>query len=160
MTKQRAPMSIENTLRIVVGQLEDRAAAVTGRQQSYLAECTDESKPQLLTVRDMELLDLEHHAQFGRGFPIFEALGRRLDSARAERFVDEAAIARAAIEHARESGEASAALIAATLPSNNSVETLTNALRELEQSDAATGAAISIVREALARARDAPNDTS
>jgi hypothetical protein len=161
MTKLREPISMENALYTVLGLITiERAAAVTGREPHYLRAAADPDKDQQLTVRDLELLDLEAHAQHGRGFPLYEALGRRLDCARAERFVDEAAIGRATMEHAREAGEATAALVAATLPTNNSVETLTTALRELEQSDAATGNAIAIVRQALARARDPTLDST
>lgn len=162
MTKPRTPMSIENTLRIVLGQIEiERAAEVTGRRCAYLSDCTDESKDQLLTVRDLELLDLEHHAQFGHGFPLFEALGRRLESAHAERFVDEAAIARVAVDFVLENGQAGAALFATTIPSNDRVATLTTALRELEEADGVTNNAITLVRQALSRSTGAAtNDTS
>lgn len=161
MTKLREPVSMENALYLVLGSITiERAAEVTGREPHYLRAAADPDKDQQLTARDLELLDLEAHAQHGRGFPLYEALGRRLDCARADRFVDEAAIARSLIELLRENGEATAAMAAVTLPSNNSIEALTTALRELEQSDAATGAAIAIVRQALAHARQPTLDST
>ncbi len=161
MTKLREPVSLENALYSVLGSIKiERAAAVTGREPHYLRAAADPDKDQQLTVRDLELLDLEAHAQHGRGFPLYEALGRRLECARSERFVDEVAIAGALIELLRESGEAGAAMAAATMPTNNNVETLTTALRELEQSHAANGDAIAIVRQALARARDPTLDST
>jgi len=72
MTKERTPLSIENTLRVVLGELEvERAAELTGRSTGYLNSLTDEDKREQLNVRDLEMLDLEHHSRFGRGFPLF-----------------------------------------------------------------------------------------
>lgn len=156
MTKVREPVSIENTLMAVIGRMTiERAAEVTGRKPHYLLALTDpEKKDAVLNVVDLEALDLEAHAQWGEGFPLFEALGRRLDSSKAERFADQAAIAEIACRHAKEAGEASAAMIRASMSSDPRV--IRNALREAEESDAATDAAVAILREALRRAEEGP----
>ena len=163
MTKLREPVSIENALLLTLGRLTiERAAEVTGRQPHYLRAASDPDKPdQLLSVRDMELLDLASHADFGDGFPLYEALGRRLESSAAERFADQAAIGRACMAVAKETGDATAAMIAASLP-GASIPELETALRELEEADASTDGAIAVVRSALnhARAELRPPDTS
>jgi hypothetical protein len=156
MTKPRPPVSIENTLLRVLGEITiERAAEVTGRAESYLRALSDHDKREFITARDIELLDLEHNAQRGEGFPIYEALGRRLQTARAERFTDAAANGRNAIALARESGEAIAALMAAVIDAGDP-KLLEHALRELEDAHVVSASAISCVRDQLARANGGP----
>lgn len=101
---------------LVLGELHiERAAEITDRKQGYLRNLTDPAKREVLCVRDLELLDLAHHARFGRGFPLFEALGRRMATARAERFADSATIGRHGAALARENGEAITALLEAAI---------------------------------------------
>lgn len=156
MTRPRDPVSIENTLMAVLGRMTiERASEVTGREAHYLRALTNPDKPNILNVADLEALDLEAHASWGEGFPLFEALGRRLDSAKAERFVDQVEIARVAAVHAKEAGEASAAMILATTSSDPRV--LREALRQAEESDAAADAAVAVLRDALRRATEGPS---
>lgn len=157
MTKVRAPLSIENTLYEVLGRVGiERAGEITGRTAGYLRALSDPDKREKLTVEDAIKLDLEHHAAGGDGHPFFETIGLLLEAARAERFADAATLGRHAISVAKESGEATAALIAAAL-SNGSPAALETALRELEQDQAAGAAAIVDLRNALNRARDGPS---
>ncbi|RSV15174.1 hypothetical protein CA235_09565 [Sphingomonas sp. ABOLF] len=156
MTKPQEPVSIENALMAVIGRMTiERASEVTGRKVHYLRALTDRDKPTVLNVADLETLDLEAHALWGEGFPLYEALGRRLDSSKAERFPDQIAIARAAAKHAKEAGEASAAMIQASLSTDPRV--LRDALREAEESDAAADEAVAVLREALRRATEGPS---
>ena len=157
MTKVRPPVSIENALYRVLGDVTiERAAEVTGRAEHYLRALSDPDKREQLTVRDLELLDLEHNARRAEGFPLFEALGRRLQTARAERFADAAANGRNAIALARESGEATAALMEAAIDGGDP-KLLERALRELEDAHVVSSSAIACVRDQLARARDGPS---
>jgi len=152
VTKERSPLSVENTLRVVLGELTiERAAEVTGKTKHHLTACTDEDRPDsTLNVRDLELLDLEHHSLFGRGFPILDALIRRFETAGHERFGEAICIARHGATVGRESAEAAAALVEASLTPGND-RLLQNALRELEQADRATTEAMTVVRAQLAR---------
>jgi hypothetical protein len=155
MTKLREPVSIENTLMAVIGRMTiERAAEVTGRKAHYLLALTDPARDTVLNVADLEALDLEAHARWGEGFPLYEALGRRLDSSKAERFVDQAAIGRAAANHAKEAGDATAAMILAA--GSTDPRLIEDALREAEQSDAAADACVAVLRAALDRAREGP----
>lgn len=159
MTKERDAASREDALMLVLGQLRTvNAAAVLDCHPSYLQACSDPDKREELSVRDLELLDLAHQAQFGRGFPLYEALGRRLATYRAERFADAAAIGRHGATLARETGEAVPALVEASLVPGDQ-DLLEEALRQTEDVARAATATMASIRTALGRAR-APPDTS
>lgn len=152
MTKERAPCSIENALYRVLGALGiERAAEVTERTEGYLRALSDPERREQLTVRDLELLDLAHDGAHGTGFPLFEALGRRLGTARGERFSDAAAIGRHAVDVARENGEACAALLAAALAAGSDPKALERALRETEDVHRVATEALATIRAAIAR---------
>lgn len=131
---------------------------LTGRSEGYLTALTLPTRRERLSFRDAEILDLAYHQKTGQGFPLFEAYGLRLESAGAGRFAEAAAIADLARKAAKEGGEAIAALVDAAM-SNGDEAVLKNTLRELEEADVVTTAAIGAVRQALvnARARDGPN---
>ncbi|TCP33250.1 hypothetical protein [Sphingomonas sp. BK235] len=156
MTKVRAPLTIENALFRVLGEIGiEIAAEVTGRGADYLRALSDPDRRERLTIEDAIKLDLHHRATGGVGFPIFETYGRIVESSAAERFADAAAIGAVTIDLAKESGEALAASIAAAQPGAD-VRTLETALRELEQADEATSTAITTIRQAVSRIRDGP----
>lgn len=157
MTKERAPLSIENALRRVLGQLElERAAELTGRSESYLHALTDPDRRECLAVPDLEALDLAHHEQFGTGFPLFETLGRRLGTARAERFADLAAIGGHARGIAKEHAEALDAMLAASLSGRPDARALSRTLQELEDLARAVTDGMTTVRCAIAHLSAAP----
>jgi hypothetical protein len=156
MTKVRPAMSIENTLCDVLEELKlDRAAQVTGRSADYLRALSDHQRREQLTVRDLELLDRAHDDQHGTGFPLFQALGRRLETARTDRVVDAAALRTHAVDLARENGEALSAVIEAALASGN-VSSLEHALRQQEEAHCASTATLATLRDCLAHARNGP----
>lgn len=160
MTKEREPASIEDALMAVLGQLKVKeAAALLGRSPSYLMATTDPDKREQLSVRDMELLDLAHHAQFGQGFPLYETLGRRLATARAERFADAAEIGRRGARLARENGEAVTALLEAALVSGDR-KLIEEALRQTEDVAREATATMACLRHVLEREASPPPDTS
>ena len=157
MTKVRPPLSIENTLLRVLGEIGlDEAARLTGRTTGYLHSLTDPDKRECLAVRDLETLDLEHHQRFGTGFPLFEAVGRRLGSARAERFADAAAIGEHARTLSREHAEALAALLDAALATTPDKRVLEKALREAEDLDHSVDGVIAAIRSAIEHVASAP----
>jgi hypothetical protein len=156
MTKLRPPVSIENTLYFVLGELTiERAAAVTTRSIGYLRALSDPDKRERLTVEDAIKLDLAYIAAGGSGRPFHETMGLLVEAASATRFSDAAAIGRHEVEVARENGEACAALFEASVDPTD-IGTLERALRESEDSHRAAGAAIATIRDQLARARDGP----
>ena len=71
MTKVRPPVSIENTLYRVLGELGiDKAAEVTGRTKDYLRALSDHDKREQLTVRDLISLDLACRANADPNYPL------------------------------------------------------------------------------------------
>jgi hypothetical protein len=160
MTKEREPVTIEDALMTVLGQLKIReAAGILGCSPAYLQATTDPDKREQLNVRDLEVLDLEHHSRFGQGFPLHEALGRRLATSRAERFADAAEIGRCGARLARENGEAVTALFEAALVSGDP-KLVEEAMRQTEDVVREATATLASLRAVLGRATvDAP-DTS
>ncbi|MBB4152927.1 hypothetical protein GGQ80_000815 [Sphingomonas jinjuensis] len=156
MTLERDPLTMENELNLVLGEIGmERAAAITGRAPGYLRNLSHPDRREQLTARDMFLLDIEHDARFGRGYPLFEALGRQLQTARAARFADSAAIAHHSADLARENGEAIGALIAAGFAPGDD-KALAEALRQVEDVHRVASAAMATIHAALGRTADPP----
>lgn len=155
MTKLRPPVSIENTLYRVLGELGiEHAAAATGRAESYLRQLSNPDTREQLTVRDMILLDDACRLAGDPTRPLYTTVGLLLDAAGAERFADSAAIGRDAQQVAREAGEATAAVFAAALDTTGDAKIRDEALRQAEEAHEAFGTAISTLR--ASRPRDGP----
>ncbi|SEM73015.1 hypothetical protein SAMN05192583_1020 [Sphingomonas gellani] len=151
MTKERAPVTIENTLYRVLGELTiELAAETTGRAESYLRALSDPDKRERLTIEDAIKLDLAWRAGGREGFPLYETFGRIIESEAAERFADADALGLLTQDYARESGEATAWLIAAMQP-GASLDTLRRALKECEEADTACTPAIANLRDRIRR---------
>ena len=150
MTKARPPLSIENALHKVIGELSiEYAAEVTGRQAHYLRALTDPDKErEQLTVRDMIKLDLAHREAGLVGAPLFETVARILKAADAEIFSDAHQLAKIAARVIREGGDAHVALFSASRPGVTDKQ-LQSTLRELEESHAETATAIAAVSSIL-----------
>lgn len=156
MTKTRDPVSIENTLREVIGLLKiGRAAEATGRQPAYLHAMTDPAKPGELTVKDVVALDLEWRASGREGYPLLATIERMIRTGAEDRFAEEHAFGSLTFEFVKESGEASAALVAAMAP-GAPVQVLETALREAEHADNAVAPVIANLKRRIGRARDGP----
>lgn len=154
MTCEREPVTIENRLRLVFGTLTiERVVELTGKSEGYLSALTLPRRRETLSLALAEKLDLEFHKVTGQGFPIYEALGLRLETAGAGRFAEAAEIAQLARQFAKEGGEATAAMVDAAMSSGDP-ETLTKTLRELEDADRINNLSITAVRQALAHARE------
>lgn len=154
MTKVRPPVSIENTLRLVLGELTiDTAAALTGRSTSYLHKLTDPDEREVLAVRDLVTLDAAHQARFGRGFPLYATLGLLLETSGP--YADAIVLQKHVVEIARDGGEACASLAEAALATARPGQ-LEGTLRSLEEADTAYRTAITDVRALIAREHDPP----
>ncbi len=156
MTIEREPVTIEDRLRLVYGTLKmERVMALTGKSEGYLTALILPSRRETLSMLLAEQLDLEYHRVTGQGFPLYEALGLRLETAGAGRFAEAAVIAQLARQFAKEGGEAIAAMVDAAMSSGDP-DTLKKTLRELEDADRLNNLSITAVRQALAHARDGP----
>jgi hypothetical protein len=157
MTKVREPVTIENTLYAVLGAITiERAAEVTGRATSYLRSLTDPDKRERLTIEDAIQLDLEYRAQGNQGFPLLDTYIRMIEAGQQDRFADEHALGQLTCDYVRETGQASAALVAAQLP-GASLQCLEAALRELEDADSVAAPTIAHLQGRIRRARDGPH---
>lgn len=155
MTKVRDPLSIEQALRDVIDAITmPRAAEVTGRTAGYLRELSDPDKRGDLTCRDAVLLDAEHELLLGTR-PISDMLRAQLDARRPDVIAGTAALLEVTIEMVRESGDAHAALIAATAPGATPA-TRRHAIREVLQAVAAKRRSLPILRSMLRSQPQAP----
>lgn len=149
MTKRRAPVSIENTLYRVLGELGiERAAEVTGRSESHLRALTDPDKRERLTVEDGIKLDLACAAAGDDTRPIYTTMGLLLKDATADRHACAVAIGRAAQTVNFENAEAVAALMAIALDPTSDPKLREHALRQAEEAHEAYGDTIQLLRAA------------
>lgn len=155
MTKQRHPLTIENALYKVLGALSiERAAEITGKEMGYLQSLSNPDNRYRLTCEDALLLDAEHAAQFGER-PIHTAMGVILDARDAAQFAERAQLARLSVPVIKEAGEASAALVAATLAGAGPRE-LVDFIRQAEESIAETTRAIGVAKSMLDTSQQRP----
>ncbi len=153
--KARDPFSIEQTLCDVIDAISmDRAAAVTGRTPGYLRIMSDEDQRGDLTCRDAILLDAEHEALLG-GRPLTDMMRLQIDAVRPDQTASATAALEATLEIIRESGEAHAALIAASVP-GATLSTRRRAIREVLQSLSAKRRLLPILRTLTRRQPQAP----
>lgn len=154
MTKVRPPVTIENTLYRVLGELGiDRAAQVTSRSKDYLRNLSDQDKREQLTVRDLISLDAACRANGDPTYPLYETVGLMLLAAGAEHISQAACLGQSAASMAREHGEAHAALIEAVIHPGD-VARMEIALREAEEARDASTDTIALLTNQLTRARE------
>jgi len=147
VTKLRAPVSIENTLYRVLGELGiERAAEVTGKAESYLRALSDPDKRERLTVEEAVKLDLACAVAGDDTRPLYTTMGLLLEDAMARRYVCAVEIGRSAQLVAIEGAEAAAALFAAALDPTGDPKLRERALREAEEAHEAVGDAIQVLR--------------
>jgi hypothetical protein len=133
VTKRRAPLTYEDALNRVIGAIGmDAAAAATGRTPDYLRALTDPDKRYTLTIEDAEKLDLAYTADGNPGAPIFDTYATRLRIAHREAFADHFALVERIAHFIKEGGEASYAMIRASLPGSGPVEHR-DAVRETQE---------------------------
>lgn len=153
MTKLRPPVTVENTLNLLLGTITiERASEVTGRSTSYLRVLSNPDTRERLALEDAVKLDLEWRAQGNEGYPLYETYDRLLETSAIERFANSASIGRLTCLVAKEAGDATAALVEASIPGAG-VPEWERALRELEEADQANGPAMALLRELIDQAK-------
>lgn len=147
MTKPRAPLTYDNALSRIAGQIGwDAMAVAVGQKERTVRDWGDPDLERGCPIEAAELLDLAFQAGGGDGAPMHETYTLRLDVARQSKFADQVAMARAACTLIREGSEASEAMILASLPGATMAARRT-ALRELEEFIAAAKSAIPLLIE-------------
>ncbi|MES2042576.1 MAG: hypothetical protein V4475_01805 [Pseudomonadota bacterium] len=142
MTKPRAPLTFENALARIAGQIgwaamaEAASAGLRTVKERTVRNWGDPDTPERCAIEDAMLLDIAYQTGGGLGAPMFETYSLMLDQVRTERFSDQAELGKRTIAAVRENSEAEAALIAASLPGANPAD-YANALREVEEAVAA-----------------------
>ena len=119
MTKHRAPLTIEQALQRIAGQLADgvdEMARLTERSSGYIRALGDPDRREKIAVDDAIVLDIAYQASGGAGAPIWEAYTHRLEMAQVTCFADLISLGRLAAEVIREGGEAHEALVLASQP--------------------------------------------
>jgi hypothetical protein len=119
VTKLRTPLSVEQALQRIAGQLPggvEQMSAVSHRQPSTVRAWMDPDRPEQIALECAIALDLEFQAEGGSGAPLFEAYAAKLDLAEAARFADRHRLLDYAHGVVKEGGEAHAALIAFARP--------------------------------------------
>jgi hypothetical protein len=119
VTKQRTPLSVEQALQRIAGQLPggvDQMAAVSHRQPGTVRAWMDPDRPEQIALECAIELDLAYQAEGGSGAPLFEAYAAKLDLAEAGRFAERHRLLDYAHGVVKEGGEAHAALIAFARP--------------------------------------------
>jgi hypothetical protein len=132
VTKLRAPLSIEQALQRIAGQLTggvDEMARVAQRQPGTIRNWMDPDRAEQVSLDASIELDLAFQAEGGKGAPLFEAYAFRLQLAEASRFGNRHRLLDHAHGVVKEGGEAFAAIIAAARPGATAAD-LDTAYRE------------------------------
>jgi hypothetical protein len=152
VTKLRDPLTIENTLKIVVDNLgPDRVFAATGKTKAYFDGCTDQDTRQKLRMDHAILLDLASDAKDGEGFLLHELYGRMLKTLQAEREAAAACISEHVSKLACETSESIASLCKVIRDAGDTAA-VREAVRETEDLIRAGHATVAMLRHQLARA--------
>lgn len=119
MTKHRAPLSIEQALARIAGQLPDGYADMarrTGHQPGTVRAWGDPDRRERIAVDDAIALDIAYQEAGGTGAPIHEAYTHQLELAHLSHFASRISLGRHAVDVIKEGGEAHAALVRAAQP--------------------------------------------
>ncbi len=117
MTKRRPPLSIDSAIVRIAGHLDDgfdAMAKLVGRHVKTVRNWGDPDKDDQIPIDCAIALDLAYIAAGGTGAPIFESYALKLELAEADRFGDRHQLLRTAQTVAKETGEATAAIIGAS----------------------------------------------
>ena len=151
MTKHRAPLSVEQALQRIAGELAggvDEMAQITGHAPGYIRALGDPGRRERLSVDDAIVLDIAYQAAGGVGAPVFEAYAYKLELAELDSFANQHSLGLLLSEITREAGEAHSAIALASLPGRSendrraaekeaveAIEALKRSLPLLAQSD-------------------------
>lgn len=159
MTKLRPPLSIEQALARIAGQLPegfDTMAQVTGRSASLVRKWGDPDREEQIPVDCAIALDLAFQEHGGRGCPIHSAYTAKLEIGGATRFEDSFELLRGLTTLVKEGGEAHSALARACLPGAG-VYDVQLALRELSDNYEAIPPLIQLL-QGMADSRSRPRE--
>lgn len=119
MTKPRAPLSFEQALARIAGQLADgynTMGAITGRCASTVRAWGDPDRREEIPLPAACALDLAYVEAGGDGAPLHEAYTHQLEQAALLQWAAGRELARHAAQVIKECGEAGSALVLATQP--------------------------------------------
>lgn len=152
MTKLRPPLSIEQALVRIAGQIPgdwNAMAAVTGKAERTVRNWSDPDTPDDISMRAAILLDLEFQKCGGIGAPINDVYALLLKTGQQDKFACQAELAAATIAEVKESADAIAAQIAAAQPGATRSD-IDRAIREKEEDIAAATRSLALLRAARA----------
>lgn len=158
MTKTRAPVTFENALARIAGQIGwekvGDALGIKERMARYYGEPDSPFAPERLLMVHVMDLDIAFQLGGGEGAPMYETYGLMLKARMAEQFSDQAALGMLTIDVIREGSEAHAALVRAQLPGATDKDRA-DAAREVEESIAAATRTLPLLTKGIG-----PNGTS
>ena len=147
MTKVRAPLTFDNALSRIAGQIGWPAmAAATERKDRTVRNWGDPDTGESCPIDCALALDLAYGKGGGEGAPMFEVYALRLEADRAEIYADQAELTRRAIAGIKETSEAASAQLACTLPGATPAD-LVKAVRETEEAIAAETNTLALLKK-------------
>lgn len=157
MTKVRAPLSIDEALARIAGQVGGwgAMAKAVGYEERTVRKWGDEDAEGEINVKAMIVLDRLHQQHGGTGFPLYDAYGRLLGASLQANFSDKFELLRRLIGVAKETGDAEAALIRYALPDSSEAER-TSALREVVEALDALQAVVPLLQPPVPHERGPP----
>lgn len=146
MTKLRPPVTAELALTKVAALIgwED-VSRIAGQAERTVRNWSDPDTTAAISVEAAIRLDIAHQAAGGDGFPFFTYIATRLDLEAEASFADSNTLVRAVATATRETGEANAAALDASLPGAEQADLIV-AEREIEESIAAMTHTLATVR--------------
>ena len=148
MTKLRPPLSVEQALTRIAGQVPgdwQAMAAVVGKAERTVRNWGDPDTPEDISIRAAIALDLEYQRCGGVGAPINDVYALLLKTGRAEVFACQAKLTAATIVEIVESAEAIAAQLAAAQPGADQAA-YDHAVRQKEEDIAAAQHSLTLLR--------------
>lgn len=151
MTKLRAPLSIDAALARIAGQVPGGWAAMarsTGYVERTVRKWGDPEDEAEINLSAAITLDLLFQQSGGQGRPIYDTYGLLIGACVAERFVDQFDLLRCAIDVAKETGDAEAALLRLALPDATPADRRTAQAELIEAIDLLKGALLKVTAPA------------
>ncbi|KQN00548.1 hypothetical protein ASE78_05535 [Sphingomonas sp. Leaf25] len=162
MTQARAPMTIDNALARIAGQIgwAEMAHAVSEARGTLVAERTvrdwgDPATGRSIRLDDAIVLDLAFRAKGGVGAPIHETYSCLVDTAGGQQFACQVQLAERTAVAITEAGQAYSALIRASMPGATTADKV-EAVREWEEAVAALGSIGPVIAALLAESIGRP----
>lgn len=149
MTKTRAPLTFDNALVKIAALIGWEAmAAVVEKRERTVRNWSDPDTGEQCPIGDAHKLDLAYQAAGGEGAPMFETYALLLEVARAERFADQAELARRLQTAMKETAEAHSAILSATIPGADlSPQAVAQRRREVEEGIASLTATLPLLAD-------------